>query len=194
MKQEQPKYTPTQLRKRLNKKMKAFCSHYISDWNAAKAARLAGYSKRSAREQGFKLLTKVHIQQYIELIKNDIEKECGISKMGQINELKKIAYSSMALLNESWIERKSLEELKQNSLDLVDCIQEISTKTESYFDKDKNKIIDVEYVKIKLYDKLRAIEIINKMMGYNEPEKHDVSVDTTHTITIVNNDKDIKLS
>ena len=100
----------------------------------------------------------------------------------------------MALLNESWIERKSLEELKQNSLDLVDCIQEISTKTESYFDKDKNKIIDVEYVKIKLYDKLRAIEIINKMMGYNEPEKHDVSVDTTHTITIVNNDKDIKLS
>jgi len=28
-----------------------------------------------------------------------------------------------------------------------------------------------EYVKIKLYDKSKAIESINKMLGYNEPER-----------------------
>ena len=40
----------------------------------------------------------------------------------------------------------------------------------------KDKVVSIDYVKIKLYSKLSAIEQINKMMGYNEPEKLDHNV------------------
>ena len=42
--------------------------------------------------------------------------------------------------------------------------------------KDNPELIDVEFVKIELYDKIKAIECLNKMLGYNEPERVDVEV------------------
>ncbi len=34
---------------------------------------------------------------------------------------------------------------------------------------DSPDIVDVEMVKIELYDKVRALEVINKMMGFERP-------------------------
>ena len=34
---------------------------------------------------------------------------------------------------------------------------------------DNPETVDVEMVKIELYDKVRALEVINKMMGYERP-------------------------
>lgn len=45
----------------LSKKQEAFVEHYLRVWNAAEAARLAGYSKKTARQQGSRLLTDVDI-------------------------------------------------------------------------------------------------------------------------------------
>lgn len=49
----------------LNDRQKKFCEYYVSCGNAAEAARKAGYSERTARHQGYDLLTKPHIAQYI---------------------------------------------------------------------------------------------------------------------------------
>ena len=49
----------------LNERQKKFCEYYVLCGNAAEAARKAGYSARSARHQGFRLLTKEHISLYI---------------------------------------------------------------------------------------------------------------------------------
>lgn len=38
--------------------------------------------------------------------------------------------------------------------------------------------IQVDYVKVKLYDKGRALESINKMLGYHEPEKIAITGET----------------
>ncbi|WP_103762324.1 terminase small subunit [Roseovarius confluentis] len=43
-------------------KRDAFCSEYLKDRNAAQAAIRAGYSERTAKEQGYRLLTNVHIK------------------------------------------------------------------------------------------------------------------------------------
>ena len=42
---------------KLTEKQKRFCDFYIETGNAAEAARLAGYSERTARQQGQRLLT-----------------------------------------------------------------------------------------------------------------------------------------
>ena len=49
----------------LNEKQEAFVQHYILSRNASEAARLAGYSERSARNQGHRLLQEEEIQQRI---------------------------------------------------------------------------------------------------------------------------------
>ena len=49
----------------LNEKQELFVQHYILTRNASEAARLAGYSERSARNQGSRLLQEEELQQRI---------------------------------------------------------------------------------------------------------------------------------
>lgn len=50
----------------LSKKQKAFVEHYLTCFNATAAARRAGYSERTARQQGSRLLMKVDIRAEID--------------------------------------------------------------------------------------------------------------------------------
>ena len=51
---------------KLTPKQKAFADYYIECGNAAEAARNAGYSEKTARSQGQRMLTNVDISAYIE--------------------------------------------------------------------------------------------------------------------------------
>lgn len=50
----------------MNAKQKRFCDEYLIDLNATQAAIRAGYSEKTAKQIGNKLLTKVDLQQYIQ--------------------------------------------------------------------------------------------------------------------------------
>jgi hypothetical protein len=50
----------------------AFCLKYVLHWNAALAAKEAGYSARSAKEIGYENLTKPHIQAEIQHLMEDM--------------------------------------------------------------------------------------------------------------------------
>jgi len=178
------KYTLKELKKKLTNKEKNFCHEYIIDWNGARAARKAGYSHKTCCEIATQNLSKLHIQEYIDYIKDDYEKECKISKTRQLNELIKIAYSNIAHLHNTWIELKEFEQLTDKE---KQCIESIETKTEVKKEYDKLEkeynSIDIKFIKIKLYSKLSAIEQINKMMGYNAPDKleHSGNIDIDFT-------------
>ena len=49
----------------MNQRRQAFCEAYLASGNATEAAREAGYSPRSARSQGQRLLTFADIQEYL---------------------------------------------------------------------------------------------------------------------------------
>ena len=51
----------------LSAKRRAFVEEYLRCWVAAEAARRAGYSERTARSQGQRLLTNVDVQAHIAL-------------------------------------------------------------------------------------------------------------------------------
>ena len=50
----------------MKEKQKRFCEEYLVDCNATQAAIRAGYSKKTARAVGQRLLTNVDIKKYIE--------------------------------------------------------------------------------------------------------------------------------
>lgn len=49
----------------MNERQRRFCEFYAACGNAAQAAREAGYSSKTARQQGERLLTNVDVQSYI---------------------------------------------------------------------------------------------------------------------------------
>ena len=163
-------YTLDELKKKLTEKERIFCHQWIIDFNGARSARVAGYSEESAKQIASENLTKPYLQQYIAFIKNNLEEESGITKLRNLLELAKIAYSSIAHLHNTWIERKDFELLTD---DQKSAIETIDTKivTTNYDDSTK----EVEYVKISLYSKQAAITEINKMMGYNAAIKSELT-------------------
>ncbi len=170
MESKEKKYTLPELKKKLTEKEKNFVHEYCIDWNASRAAREAGYSKKTATEIGHQNLLKLHIKQYLDFVKHDYEFLCGISKTKQLQELYKVAYSSIAHLHNTWIELKEFELLTN---DQKESIESIETKIEQ---KTVNEeLIKVSYVKIKLHSKQSALSEINKMMGYHEPDKINLS-------------------
>lgn len=50
----------------LTAKQQAFVEHYLQCWNASRAARLAGYSEKTAYSQGARLLKNVEVQAAIQ--------------------------------------------------------------------------------------------------------------------------------
>lgn len=156
----------------LTDKQKAFCSQYIIDWNATRAAIAAGYSEKTARQLASETLSKPYIQAYLKQIQADLEKEVGISKAMVLNEHKKLAFTSIAHLHDTWITRKDFEDLTE---DQKSCISEITTQIRKVPLGDEGETeIEVEFVKIKLYDRQKSLDALSKLLGYNSAEKVDI--------------------
>lgn len=73
-------------------KEEIFCQKYIKYLNKTKAALLAGYSKRSAKEIGYENFTKPHIQARICEIRQEIKEELGIDDHSVLTELAALSY------------------------------------------------------------------------------------------------------
>jgi len=151
----------------LTEKQKAFCREYILDWNGTQAAIRAGYSEQTANVIASQNLTKLNVKAYIEYLQKNIQEVAGISQLMILNEHKKLAFSSIAHLHNTWIERTDFDLLTD---DQKACIAEISTQIKTYTPKEGDDY-EVEFVKIKLYDKQKALDSISKMLGYDAPQK-----------------------
>lgn len=158
----------------LTDKQKDFCRHYIFNWNGTQAAIKAGYSENTASEIAYENLRKPQIQAYIEEIQQDLEKQAGISRLMVVQETQKIAFSSIAHLHNTWI---TLHEFEQLTDDQKAAIAEISTqkRIEVQYVGDTEVPWEVDYVKIKLHDKMKGLDSLSKLLGYNAPEKLEVA-------------------
>ena len=151
--------------KKLSAKEQRFCYEYVLHLNATKAAIGAGYAENSARQTGYRLLTNDYIQNRISHLKNNLAETSGISALRIVKEHEKIAFSSIAHLHNTWIERVDFDKLSENQ---KACIKSISTKIikKNVGTKEEPDIVDIEYVKIELYDKQKSLDGLSKMLGY----------------------------
>jgi phage terminase small subunit len=167
--------------KDLNDKQRLFCLEYVLDYNGTRAYKKAyGINNDNvAHASANRLLQNVTIQRHCKYFRDHVEEVAGVSKILVLNELKKIAFSSIAHLHNNWITRKEFETLSEED---KAAIQSIETQTRT--EKVKDALVEVDYVKIKLYNKQAAIDSINKMMGYNMAEKFELtSIDSVSFMT-----------
>lgn len=165
--------------KGLNGKQKRFCEEYIFDFNGTRAYKAAYPDMKSdegATVNASKLLTNANIQAYIKQLEADLSKTSGISRLMVLREHEKLAFSSIAHLRDTWITLKEFEKLTPEQ---KACIAEIQTQTRIEMkykaESEEMEPVQVDFVKIKLYDKQKALDSISKMLGFDAPEKIEVS-------------------
>jgi phage terminase small subunit len=160
--------------KKLTPKESLFCIYYCERFNGAQSAIRAGYSEKTARFIAAENLTKPHIIAEISRLRENFEElaqKMGVTKAGVLAEHIKIAYNSIAAFHNTWIERKTFEEIPEEA---KAAICEIDTRIEPkavITDKGVTKTVKIEYVRVKLYDKQKALDSITKIMGWNAEEK-----------------------
>lgn len=160
----------------LTPKQKLFCEFYIERYNATDAAIRAGYSENTASEMGYENLNKPHLKAYIDEIQEDLGKIAGISKLRVLKEHEKIAFSSIAHLHKTWIEKHEFDQIEEHH---KDCIKKIEYKTmdKPVYNEDSGEMVSVtvEFVKVELYDKHKSLDSIAKMLGHDAPSKVDLT-------------------
>lgn len=164
---------------KLTDKQAKFCWEYVIDLNATKAAIRAGFNEKTAYSQGCRLLKNVEVQDKIRQMQHNLAETAGITSLRVLKEHEKIAFSSIAHIHQTWIERTEFEKLTDNQ---KACIRSISTKIvkRNIGTRGDPEIIDIEYVKIELFDKQKSLDSISNILGFNAPVKRDLKVDFTN--------------
>jgi len=172
----------TALQTSLTANQTLFCTEYCLDFNATRAAIVAGYSVRSAAVIGRQNLIKPNIETTINTIKMDLAKASEMSALKIVQEHAKIAFSDAGQFRSSWITMKDFNSLTPAQ---KACIQEISTKVvkQNIGSNDEPVIVDVEYIKLKLYDKQKSLDKISEMLGFNAPVKYEVEGESQAGLT-----------
>ena len=70
---------------KLSQKQERFVEHYALCGNAAEAARLAGYSAKTARQIATENLSKPSVKQALEARQREFQQELGVTKEGVIS-------------------------------------------------------------------------------------------------------------
>jgi len=149
---------------KLTAKQKRFVEEYLIDLNATQAAIRAGYSAKTANEQGARLLANVSVQDVVSRKMAERSKRTGISQDRIVLELARIAFMKMTdIVNADG-------EINTGATDDdLACIESIKYK------KSESDTGYSEEREVKVASKLKALELLGKHMGmWND--KLDVNV------------------
>ncbi len=146
---------------------------YLVDFNVRRAMESAGYEKYSS-SLAYSILTRPHIKRMIELRKEELKRELAVDQGRMVREYLNIAYAKTTdyfTIDESGFSKfKNWDDLSE---DQKAAVSEVSFGI--------NKETGQRYItRIKLFDKMRALEGLAKHLGFfekdNQQRRSDINV------------------
>lgn len=141
----------------LTAKEQAFIEHYLSCWNGAEAARDAGYSEKTAKEQASRMLTKVNVQAAIAARLAELK----MSADEVLTRLTSHARGSLAPFLRRDVDG-DLYGFDLSETQPLHLIKKASITRRRQKDESKDEIVTVETVTIELYDAQAALALLGK--------------------------------
>lgn len=167
----------------LTEQQKKFCIEYLKCLNAAKACVKAGYSKRTAKEQGARLLTNVNVKNYISERQQKNEAKTEITRERWLAELESIGFAN---INDFVNGSNSILELKHIDRNKTAAVSGVKTTVH----ESNGKV--TTNTQIKFHDKEAALEKIGRHLGYFEKDNKQKQSETATVIILPDNGRQAK--
>ncbi len=153
----------------LSHKQRRFAAEYVVDFNATRAARVAGYSERSVRSIASSLLTNINIQREIAAVLDERLAAAGARLERVLFELAAIAFTDFGDVA-SW-DQSGFRLVPSESLPptIRAAISAVSVRRRTADLSGCREVIN-ERVSIKLHDKVRALELLLRYLELAEQD------------------------
>lgn len=140
--------------RKLTDKQQRFVDEYLIDLNATQAAIRAGYSVKTANEQGSQNLAKLSIQQAIAERMAERSRRTGVNQDRVVLELAKIAFVKMTDIVDS--EGNIKENAAEDDLACIESVKYKHSNTDTGYSEERE---------VKIASKLKALELLGKHLG-----------------------------
>lgn len=155
-------------------KQQKFADEYLIDLNATQAAIRAGYSPRTANEQGSRLLANVNIRAYIDAKMAEHSKRTGVNQERIIRELARIAFVDPTELVD--VDDATVREDATKDDKAAIASVKVKTRPGEYGEEVEREV--------RFADKIKALELLGKRFGMWIDKQQ---VDVTGAVQIVDN-------
>ena len=154
-------------------KQERFCREYLIDHNATQAAIRAGFSKKTANEQGSRLLANVNISKRLQQLTAPVFKKLEVTHERITEELAKIAFLDVSSMYDKDGNLLRIIDMPEDTRRAVAGIR-VTRRTMG----DEEMVIDTT-TDLKISDKQVALDKLGKHLDYYEK---DSSSKPTQTI------------
>jgi phage terminase small subunit len=156
---------------KLTDKQRLFVAEYLVDLNATQAAIRAGYSEKTARQQGQRLLTNVDIRRAIEEAEAERLERLGVRAERVLEELARLGFSNMLDYLNISRDGEPYVDLSEMTREQAAAVQEVIV--EDFLDGRGEDAREVRRVKFKLADKKAPLELLGKHLKlFTEKHEH----------------------
>ncbi len=157
---------------KMTEKQQCFVSEYLIDLNATQAAIRAGYSAKTADQQGSRMLANVKVQQAISEAMAERSRRTGVNQDRVVMELSRIAFLKITDVVDS---KGAIRE--DAPADDLACIESVKYK---YSETEAGTSIERE---VKVASKLKALELLGRHLGMWSDKLLDVNITTPIVIS-----------
>lgn len=170
------------LREKINKaeiRQRLFILHYLKSYNATQAAKDAGYSAKSAENQGGRMIRKAQVQEAIAEEEHNIANKLCVSKDKIMKEMSLIGFSNidehLTVDDGGTVRALSFDELPLGASRAIKKIKEkrIIKSVQGTKDKPSEDVILESTFEFELYDKITALVNMGKELGmFRDRQEH----------------------
>lgn len=162
----------------LTAKQQAFVDEYLVDLNATQAAIRAGYSERTAEQQGSRLLRNVQVQAAVREQMDARAERLGVTQDDVVQALRAIAFADLRDVVDWGREQDAASGLWSVFVRLRDSAK---LGDEAAVALNELRVDASGHLTVRLNDKLRALELLGRHLGMF---KKDVDVRVSGGFTV----------
>ena len=147
----------------LTERQARFVDEFLIDLNAKQAAIRAGFAKKQAKQAGYNLLQKPHVQDAITAGKKALSERAGVEAEEVVEELKLLGFSNPLDYIIVQNDGSAVVDLSALTRDKAASIQEIIV--DEYMDGKGEDARPVKRIKLKFTDKRAALVDLGRHLG-----------------------------
>lgn len=161
-----------ELVQQLNPRHKRFADEYLGGKNASDAARAVDY-RGHVGLTAHRLLKRPDVAEYVRIMRTKSTRAAEITASEWREELGAIAFSNIL----DFVDDNGEIDIKKASRAQARAIQSFRTKKRTITDNRGQIVGEETSVDLRLWDKLRALELVGKAAGFIEADEHKVVID-----------------